>query len=333
MKLAINGFGRIGRPALKIALEKEIEIVAVNDLGDINNLAYLLKYDSAYGVYGAEIEVKKNDILKIGDNEIKVFSEKDPSKLPWGQLGVDVVLECTGVFKDRKGCKGHLDAGAKKVIISAPTKDKTIKTIVLGVNDDQIDSKDDILANASCTTNCLAPMIKVLDDKFGVEKSLMSTIHSYTSTQLLVDGPGGKDYRRGRAAAQNIAPSTTGAAIATTLTIPSLQGKFDGMAFRVPSLVGSISDLTAILRRDTTEEEINEAFKEAAENDLKGIMETTEEALVSRDIVGNPHSVIVQLDLTKVVSGNMVKVVGWYDNEWGYANRLVELAERLADLS
>ena len=330
MKLAINGFGRIGRPALKIALEKEIEIVAVNDLGDINNLAYLLKYDSAYGVYGAEIEVKKNDILKIGDNEIKVFSEKDPSKLPWGQLDVDVVLECTGVFKDRESCQGHLSAGAKKVIISAPTKDKTIKTIVLGVNDDQIDSKDDILANASCTTNCLAPMIKVLDDKFGVEKSLMSTIHSYTSTQLLVDGPGGKDYRRGRAAAQNIAPSTTGAAIATTLTIPSLQGKFDGMAFRVPSLVGSISDLTAILRRDTTEEEINEAFKEAAENDLKGIMETTEEALVSRDIIGNPHSVIVQLDLTKVVGGNMVKVVGWYDNEWGYANRLVELAEKIS---
>jgi glyceraldehyde 3-phosphate dehydrogenase len=332
MKLAINGFGRIGRPALKIALEKKIEIVAINDLGDINNLAYLLKYDSAYGVYNVEIEVE-GDILKIGGNEVKVFSEKDPSKLPWGQLGVDVVLECTGVFKDREGCKGHLDAGAKKVIISAPTKDKTIKTIVLGVNDDQIDSEDDILANASCTTNCLAPMIKVLDDKFGVEKSLMSTIHSYTSTQLLVDGPGGKDYRRGRAAAQNIAPSTTGAAIATTLTIPSLQGKFDGMAFRVPSLVGSISDLTAILKRDVTEKEINEAFKEAAENNLKGIMETTEEALVSRDIVGNPHSVIVQLDLTKVVSGNMVKVVGWYDNEWGYANRLVELAERLADLS
>jgi glyceraldehyde 3-phosphate dehydrogenase len=329
MKVAINGFGRIGRPALKIALEKGIEVVAINDLGDIDNLAYLLKYDSAYGVYDVDMEVK-GDLLKLGDNEIKVFSEKDPSKLPWGQLGVDVILECTGVFKDREGCQGHLSAGAKKVIISAPTKDKTIKTVVLGVNDDQIGPEDDILANASCTTNCLAPMIKVLDDKFGVEKSLMSTIHSYTSTQSLVDGPGGKDYRRGRAAAQNIAPSTTGAAIATTLTMPSLQGKFDGMAFRVPSLVGSISDLTAILKKDVTEEDVNRAFKEAAESDLKGIMETTEEALVSHDIVGNSHSVIVQLDLTKVVSGNMVKVVGWYDNEWGYANRLVELAEKIS---
>jgi len=329
MKVAINGFGRIGRPALKIALKKGIEVVAINDLGDIDNLAYLLKYDSAYGVYDVDMEVK-NDVLKLGDNEIKVFSEKDPSKLPWGQLGVDVILECTGVFKDREGCQGHLSAGAKKVIISAPTKDKTIKTVVLGVNDDQIGPEDDILANASCTTNCLAPMIKVLDDKFGIEKSLMSTIHSYTSTQSLVDGPGGKDYRRGRAAAQNIAPSTTGAAIATTLTMPSLQGKFDGMAFRVPSLVGSISDLTAILKKDVTEEDVNRAFKEATEGDFKGIMETTEEALVSHDIVGNAHSVIVQLDLTKVVGGNMVKVVGWYDNEWGYANRLVELAEKIS---
>lgn len=330
IKLAINGFGRIGRASLKVALEKSnIEVVAINDLGELENLAYLLKYDSAYGVYDKEIKAKDKKLI-IGENEIQVFAEKDPANLPWGKLGVDVVLECTGFFTDRETAGKHLQAGAKKVIISAPTKDKNIKTIVIGVNDNEISADDDIIANASCTTNCLAPMIKVLDDKFGVEKSLMSTIHSYTATQMLVDGPGGKkDMRRGRAAAQNIVPSSTGAAIATTLALPQLKEKFDGIAYRVPTLVGSVSDLVAILRKEATEEEINQAFKDASQKSLKGIMEFSSEPLVSRDIVGNPHSVIIDSELTKVVGGNLVKTVGWYDNEWGYSNRLVELAGKI----
>jgi len=328
MKIAINGFGRIGRPATKIAIgNPDVEVVAINDLGELENLAYLFKYDSAYGVYPKSVEVKEGSLVVDG-KEIKVFAEKDPSKLPWGDLGVDVVLECTGVFTDRKGCEGHLKAGAKRVIISAPTKDDSIKTIVIGCNEKDITADDNILSMASCTTNCIAPMIKVLDENFGVEKSLMSTIHSYTATQMLVDGPGGKkDMRRGRAAAMNVVPSTTGAAVAATLTLPQLKGKFDGMAFRVPTLVGSISDVVILSKKETTAEEVNDAFKKAAEGELKGIMEVTEEALVSHDIVGNPHSVIMQLDLTNVVSGNMIKAVGWYDNEWGYSNRLVELAK------
>lgn len=326
-KIAINGFGRIGRPSFKIALENpDAEVVAINDLGELENLAYLLKYDSAYGVYEKEMNVEKGNLVVDG-KEIKVFSEKDPTKLPWGELEVDVVLECTGVFKDREGASGHIKAGAKKVIISAPTKDDSIKTIVLGCNEKDITAEDDIISNASCTTNCIAPMIKVIEDNFGVEKSLMSTIHSYTATQMLVDGPGGKkDMRRGRAAAQNIVPSTTGAAIAAAKTIPALEGKFDGMAFRVPSLVGSISDIVIVTKKETTAEEINQVLKKASEGELKGIMRTTEEALVSHDVVGDPHSCIVQTDLTNVVQGNLVKIVGWYDNEWGYSNRLVQLA-------
>lgn len=337
-KIAINGFGRIGRPSFKIAMENpEIEVVAINDLGELDNLAYLLKYDSAYGCYAAELKVK-SEKLKVGKSEsvgmlnvngkdIFMFSEKDPAKLPWGELEVDVVLECTGMFVDRQGCQGHLDAGAKKVIISAPTKDESVKTVVIGCNEKEITVKDDILSMASCTTNCIAPMIKVIEDNFGVEKSLMSTIHSYTSTQMLVDGPGGKkDMRRGRAAAQNIVPSTTGAAIAATKTLPTLKGKFDGMAFRVPTLVGSISDIVIMTEKETSKEEINSALEEAAQKELKGIMQVTDEALVSHDIVGNPHSCVVQTELTNVVGGNLIKIIGWYDNEWGYSNRLVELA-------
>ncbi len=326
MKVAINGFGRIGRPVLKVALEHpDVEIVAINDLGDINNLAYLLKYDTAYGVYQKEVAVDGN-ILKVDDKEIRIMCEKDPLDLPWNELGVDVVLECTGVFKDREGTKGHISAGAKRVIISAPTKDDTIKTIVIGCNEDEIVSGDDILSMASCTTNCIAPMAKVLDETFGIKKALMSTIHSYTSTQALVDGPAKKDVRRGRAAAQNIVPSTTGAAIAAAKTLPQLEDIFDGMAFRVPTLVGSVTDLVAVLKQETNEKEINDAFKKAADGQLKGIMKVTAEPLVSHDVVGDAHSCIVDAPLTKVTAGNLVKAIGWYDNEWGYSNRLVDLA-------
>jgi len=333
MKIAINGFGRIGRPVTKIALENpEIEIVAINDLGELENLAYLLKYDSAYGIYEKEVEVK-DDMLIIDGEEIKVFAEKDPSKLPWKELEVDVVLECTGFFTERAGAEGHLKAGAKKVIISGPTKDESIKTIVIGCNEDELVKEDDIISMASCTTNCIAPIMKVLEENFGIEKSLMSTIHSYTATQMLVDGPGGKkDMRRGRAAAQNIVPSTTGAAVAATLVLPSLKDKFDGMAFRVPTLVGSVSDVVAVLKKETTKEEVNGSFEKAEKNELKNILKTTNEPLVSSDIVGSKNSAIVQTDLTNVVGGNLVKVVGWYDNEWGYSNRLAELVSMFGKL-
>ncbi len=329
IKVAINGFGRIGRPVLKIIQEKEdMEVVAINDLSSLENLVYLLKYDTAYGIYKNEVSWEEGKI-KIGDKEIKVLAEPDPEKLPWKEMGIDVVLECTGFFTNREGAEKHLKAGAKKVVISAPTKDESIKTFVLGVNADEIKEEDDIISNASCTTNSLAPMMKVLDDNFGVEKSLMSTIHSYTSTQSLVDGISKKDMRRGRAAAQNIIPSTTGAAIATVKTLPQLENRFDGMAFRVPTLVGSVSDLTVLLKQETTKEDIFQAFIDASNNELKNILEVTEEPLVSHDIVGNPHSVIVQADLIKVTDKNLVKVIGWYDNEWGYSNRLVEMAHYL----
>jgi glyceraldehyde 3-phosphate dehydrogenase len=337
MKVAINGFGRIGRPSLKIMLEKpEIEVVAINDLGDINNLAYLLKYDTAYGVYNRDIKVEELDdeeynLLKIDDTSIKVYANREPEKLPWKKLEVDVVLECTGFFKDRESAGGHLRAGAKKVVISAPVKDESIKMIVLGVDEKTIIAEDDILSNASCTTNCIAPVMKVLDENFGVEKSLMSTIHSYTSTQNLVDGAH-KDFRRGRAAAQNIVPTSTGAAIATTKTLPQLKDKFDGMAFRVPTIDGSITDIVALLRDSVSENEINEVLGRASTEELKGIIQTTDEPLVQRDIIGNPHSSIVQTELTKVVGGNLVKVIAWYDNEWGYSNRLVELGELVGNL-
>lgn len=326
MKVAINGFGRIGRSVAKIALESsDVELVAINDLGDINCLAYLLKYDTAYGVYKKDVEVQEENLI-VGGKEVKVLSQPEPAKLPWGELGIDVVIESTGIFKDRETVKGHLLAGAKKVIISAPVKDDSIKTIVIGCNENDITSEDDILSMASCTTNCVAPMAKVLDDTFGIEKSLMSTIHSYTSTQSLVDGPSKKDVRRGRAAAQNIVPSTTGAAIAATKTLPNLVDKFDGMAYRVPTLVGSASDMVAVLKKQVTVEEVNNAFEKAADGELKDILQVTEEPLVSHDIVQSPYSVILQKDLTKVVDGNLIKIVGWYDNEWGYSSRIVELA-------
>ncbi len=332
IKVAINGFGRIGRPSFKIILERnDLEVVAINDLSSTEDLAYLLKYDSAYGVYGKEVEFDENNLV-IDGKKYPVFSERDPKNLPWKEMNVDVVLECTGFFTDREGASNHLKAGAKKVVISAPTKDETIKTFVIGVNSNEISNSDDIVSNASCTTNCLAPMMKVLEDNFGVEKALMSTIHSYTSTQSLVDGVGKKDKRRGRAAAQNVIPTSTGAAIATTLTLPSLKGNFDGMAYRVPTIVGSVSDLTAILKKEVDENEINSAFLEASENEMRNIMQVTDIPLVSRDIIGNPHSVIFQKDLTKVVGGNLIKIAGWYDNEWGYSNRLVDMAEKIINI-
>jgi len=329
MKIAINGFGRVGRAVFKIAVENpEVEIMAINDLAPLENLVYLLKYDTVYGNYKHKIEIKDGNLVVSG-KQVKVLSEKEPAKLPWKDLDIDLVVESTGVFKDRESISGHLKAGAGKVILTAPTKDESIKTIIFGVNDGEIKPEDDIIASASCTTNCVSPMMKVLDDKFGVEKSLMSTIHSYTSTQALIDGPNKKDLRRGRAAACNIVPASTGAAIATSLALPQLKNIFDGMAYRVPTPAGSISDVVVVLKKETTPEEISKAFQEAAAGSMKGVLKTTEEPLVSSDILGSFYSVIVQNDLTKVIGGNLVKVVGWYDNEWGYSCRVIDLAKKM----
>lgn len=327
IKVAINGFGRIGRPSFKIIFERDdMEVVAINDLADAESMAYLLKYDSAYGIYNREVKSGDKKII-VDDKEFPVFSEKDPNNLPWKELGVDVVLECTGIFLNKESASAHLNAGAKKVVLSAPAKDDSVKTFVMGVNEDEISNEDNIISNASCTTNCLAPVVKVLNDAFGVEKAMMSTVHSYTSTQTIIDVATGKDKRRGRASGQSVIPTTTGAAVATTLVIPELKGKFDGMAFRIPTIVGSACDLTAILKKDVTEDEVNKALEDAQGSKMSGILQITDEALVSRDIFGNYHSAIVQKELTKVVGGNFVKVIAWYDNEWGYSCRLVDMAK------
>ena len=329
-KIAINGFGRIGRAAFKIALaHDDIEVVAINDLGDVNNLAYLLRYDSVYGRYGDEVSVEDGQLVVAG-KKVKVFQEKDPAALPWGELGVDVVLESTGVFTEKEKAAAHLAGGAKFVIVTAPTKSEDMPTVVLGVNDKDLAGAQ-IISNASCTTNCAAPMMAVLHDAFGVEKALLTTAHAYTATQSLVDGPGGKgDFRRGRAAAINIVPAATGAAVAATKTIPELAGKFDGVSLRVPVPVVSLSDITALLKKNVTVAEINQAFKDAAKNPLyEGVLDVTEEEVVSGDFIGNPHSVIMDLQMTRVVDGNLVKVMGWYDNEWGYSNRLIEQVQAL----
>lgn len=324
MRIAINGFGRIGRPSLKIALEKGIEIVAINDLTDIETVAHLLKYDSSYGRYGKEVEVdKENSALIIDGKKIKYFSESDASKLPWGELGVDVVLECTGVFETTEKAQAHINAGAKKVVMSAPAKDDT-PVYLLGVNEKNYQGEA-IISNASCTTNCLAPMIKVLDDNFGVEKGFMTTTHSYTNDQRVLDLPH-KDLRRSRAAAQSIIPTTTGAAKTVGKVIPSLAGKLDGISLRVPTPVVSIVDFICELKKEASVEEINAAFKKAAEGEMKNILACEEEPLVSMDFKGNPNSAIVDLELT-MTNGNLAKIVGWYDNEWGYSNRLVEMAQ------
>jgi len=330
MKVAINGFGRIGRQVFRAAVKNgwHKNIVACNDLTDVETLAHLFKYDSVYENFPGEIKAHKGDkkyqgYIEIDGHKLGVLSEKDPAKLPWKELEVDVVIESTGFFRDREKASAHLQAGAKRVVISAPAKSDDIDTFVISVNDEGLDDQD-IISNASCTTNCISPVVKVIEDNFGIEKAMMTTIHAYTADQCLVDAPH-KDNRRGRAAAINVIPTTTGAAIATTKTIPQLNGKFDGMAIRVPVVCGSLSDLTFVLKKDTTEKAVNKALEKAAAKDYKGIIEVSYDPLVSSDIIGNEHSAIVNLDLTKVVDGNLLKLIAWYDNEWGYSNRLFEL--------
>lgn len=329
-KIAINGFGRIGRNAFRLAFERsDIEIVAINDLTDTKTLAYLLKHDSTYGNYHREVSFNENSIIVDG-KEIRVFAEKDPANLPWNQLEIDVVIEATGLFVDPAKARAHINAGAKKVVISAPAKGEGAKFIVLGVNENTLTREDEIISNASCTTNCIAPVMAVLEREFGIEKSMMTTVHSYTASQRLLDAPA-KDLREARSAAENIVPTTTGAAIATAKVIPALDGKFDGLSIRVPTPTVSLSDITAVLRRNVSIDEINEVFRRAAKQPFyQGILGVTDEPLVSSDFKGNSHSCVVDLALTNVVAGNLVKVVAWYDNEWGYSNRLIELTADVA---
>lgn len=329
-RIAINGFGRIGRPSLKIAFEKEnLEVVAINDLTDLKTAAHLFKYDSSYGRYAHEVDIdEENSELIIDGTRIKFFCEPDPEKLPWGELGVDVVLECTGVFENREKAGKHLAGGAKKVVLSAPPKDD-IPVFLLGVNEHECSQEERVISNGSCTTNCLAPMIKVLDDAFGVEKGFMTTTHSYTNDQRVLDLPH-KDLRRARSAGQNIIPTTTGAAKTVGKVLRHLEGKLDGISLRVPTPVVSVVDFICVLKKPASKEEINSAFIQAEQTELKGILATSAEGLVSMDFKGDAHSAIVDLPLT-MANGNLVKVVGWYDNEWGYSNRLVELVEYISN--
>jgi glyceraldehyde 3-phosphate dehydrogenase len=324
-KIGINGFGRIGRNAFKIAFDRsDLEVIAINDLTDTKTLAYLLQHDSNYGAYKHVVGYDETGIIVDGQH-IKVLAEKDPAALPWGDLEVEIVIESTGRFTEKEKAELHITAGAKRVVISGPSKSDGVDTIVLGANEDKIEGASTIISNASCTTNSLGAVMAILDAEFGVEKSLLTTVHSYTASQALQDAPS-KDLREGRNAAENIVPTTTGAAIAVTKTLPQLAGKFDGLSIRVPTPVVSISDVTVLLGRDATVEEINETFKKAAQEPFyQGILGVSEEPLVSRDYIGNSHSGVVDLLLTKVVGGNLAKVMVWYDNEWGYSNRLVEL--------
>jgi glyceraldehyde 3-phosphate dehydrogenase len=326
IRVGVNGFGRIGRNFWRAlnAAGGDVEVVAVNDLTDNATLAHLLKYDSILGRLPEDVKASADEIT-VGGKSIKVFEERDPGKLPWGDLGVDIVIESTGLFTDANKARAHVDNGAKKVIISAPAKNEDV-TIVLGVNEDAYDpAQHTIISNASCTTNCLGPMAKVLNDAFGIERGLMTTIHAYTADQNLQDGPH-KDLRRARAAALNVVPTSTGAAKAIGLVLPELKGKLDGFALRVPVPTGSATDLTATLSRETTVEEVNAAVRAAAEGPLRGILTYTEDPIVSSDIVTDPASCIFDSGLTKVI-GDQIKVVGWYDNEWGYSNRLVDLVK------
>jgi glyceraldehyde 3-phosphate dehydrogenase len=324
-KIAINGFGRIGRSAFKIAFDRtDLEIVAINDLTDTKTLAHLLKHDSNYGAYAHEVSFDDQNIIVDG-KPIRVLAEKDPAALPWKDLGVEVVIESTGFFVDPEKAKAHVTAGAKKVVISAPAKGEGATTIVLGVNEDKLAEAGEVISNASCTTNCITPVAAVIESHFGVEKAMMTTIHSYTASQRLQDAPA-KDLREARNAAENIVPTTTGASVAAAKALPQLEGIFGGMSVRVPTPVVSLSDFVFITKRKVTVEEVNEVFKKAAsEPYYQGILSVTEEPLVSSDYIGNSHSAIVDLPLTAVVGGNMLKVVAWYDNEWGYSNRLVEV--------
>lgn len=331
VKIAINGFGRIGRLAFRELIEFEnVEILAVNDLAKPEMLVHLLKYDSAHGRFRHKVEVGTDSFSTKGQ-KVRIFSEREPSQLPWGELGVDVVLECTGVFLSREKASKHLEAGAGKVVLSAPAKSEDIKTIVLGVNGDQLSADDRIISNASCTTNCLAPMAKVAHDNFGIEKGYMTTVHAYTADQNLQDAPHQKDMRRARAASASIIPTSTGAARAVELAMPELRGRLDGIAFRVPVIAGSITDCTFILSREVTAEEVNEAMRTAAEDSMKGILEYTSDPIVSSDIIGNKHSCIFDSKLTSV-QGELLKMAGWYDNEAGYAARVAEVAVRMGRL-
>ena len=331
-RVAINGFGRIGRIAFRIAFgRKDIEIVAINDLTDTKTLAHLLKYDTNFGEYDQEVGHDNKHVI-VGGQKIPVFTEKDPGTLPWKDLKVDVVIESTGRFTLFEDASLHLKAGAKKVVLSGPSKSSEVKTIVIGANEDELKDAGDIISNASCTTNSVAAVMDIMDRTFGVEKAMLTTVHSYTATQVLQDGPS-KDLRESRGAAQNIVPTTTGAATAVALTVPSVKGKFDGLSIRVPTPVVSISDVTFLLSRDVTVEQINDNFKKVVKEPYyQGILDVSETPLVSHDYIGNSHSGIVDLLLTNVVAGNMAKVVVWYDNEWGYSNRLVEMVADIGKL-
>lgn len=326
IRVAINGFGRIGRVFLRICINNPlIEVVAINDLANAKTLGHLLKYDSVHRSFNGTVQVE-NDTLIVNEQVIKVFSHKDPLQLPWKDFQVDVVIECTGLFLDLAGAQKHLSAGAKKVILSAPAKDDSIKTIVLGVNDEILEETDVIVSNASCTTNCAAPMLKVLE-QFGIEEAYITTVHSYTNDQRIHDAPH-KDLRRARAAAMSIIPTSTGAAKAITKIFPHLEGKIGGCGMRVPVPDGSLTDITCVLTHTPTVADINLAFKQASENSLMGILQYTEDPIVGVDVIGNSHSVLFDAEFTSVV-GNLVKVIGWYDNEWGYSTRLVELVLKL----
>ena len=328
-KIAINGFGRIGRLLFRQAFEYPgLEIVAINDLGNIENLAYLLKYDTVYGRFDKEVYVE-GDSLVVGGKKVKVLQMKDPTNLPWGTMGVDIAVEATGFFESFASAKAHLDAGAKRVVITAPAKDAEsteARTVLMGVNEKDMKTCK-MTSNGSCTTNAASPVIQIMSEEPGIQKAFLSTVHGYTATQNLVDGPvkGGKDFRRGRAAAQNTVPSTTGAAISVTRAIPELEGKFDGISFRTPNITGSLADITFIAKRNVTVPEINDIFKRAAKDPRwQGILKVTEDQVVSSDIIGEPYGAIVDLSFTKVIDGNLVKVLSWYDNEAGYVATLVK---------
>jgi glyceraldehyde 3-phosphate dehydrogenase len=325
-KVAINGLGRIGRAALKLAAEQpELELVAVNEIGSLENMVYLLKYDSVYGRYERQVEAVDGKLV-IDGKPLVYLSERNPERLPWADLEVDLVLECTGLFTEREDAEKHVRAGARWVVLSGPTKSPDVPTIIHGVN--RPDGATQIISCASCTTNNITPLVEILDRHFGVQKALLTTVHAYTATQALVDSPGGrKDLRRGRAAAHNFVPSSTGAASATAKALPAMQGRFDGVAVRGPVVVGSISDVVFVVARDTTADEINDVLRQEASTDrYKGILAVTEEPLVSADIVKDPRASIVQLDLTRVVGGNLVKVMSWYDNEWGFTHQMIQVA-------
>ncbi len=328
-KVGINGFGRIGRSVFKLLLEDSaFEVVAINDLTNAKTLAHLLKYDSVHGVYSKKVGSKEGAIIVDG-NEVKVVAEKNPEALPWKELGVELVVESTGVFTTKAQCEMHITAGAKKVLLTVPPKDAVDAIVVVGVNDADLKASHNIVSNASCTTNCLAPVAKVLHESFGIKRGLMTTVHAYTNDQKILDMPH-KDLRRARAAAESIIPTTTGAARAVGKVLPALNGKLDGMAMRVPVKDGSVVDLVVELEKNVTKEEVNAAFKAAADGDLKGILEYMEDPIVSVDVIGNPHSSIFDADCTSVLDNNLVKIISWYDNEWGYSNRCIDLLKRMA---